>query len=136
MLEDIIDGKKRALVALKRIKRLPTEKLTEEYVFNGLREAINGKLMIHETKEENLRNLVIISIKRQQNNEMGTISDDVLSHKIQKYDCHQTSLVAQKKVLLQMFLEKELGICLSDEETEEIDNLKNMAKIYTRHLKA
>ena len=40
----------------------------------------------------------------------------MIQREIKKYDCHQTSLAVQKKVLLLMFIERELGIAMEDDE--------------------
>ena len=65
--------------------------------------------MIQEDTQTDIRKLVIISIKRQDLRK-GNLPDEVIQREIKKYDCHQTSLAVQKKVLLLMFIERELGI--------------------------
>lgn len=134
MIGEIVKGTQEAAASLAEIKKIFPEELSEERVYEALRDAVEKKLMIQAKQETNLRNLVVLSIKKQmvQN---GIISESMISRHMGKYDCHQTSLAAQKKVLLQMFLERELGIKLSDDEAERIDDLRDMARIYTHHLK-
>lgn len=90
--------------------------------------------MISADDEEQIKKLVIMSIK-QQDMRVGNLSDDLISKQIKKYDCHQNSLVAQKKTLLFMFMEKELGIMLSAEEAVEIETMDELAEAFVKHLK-
>jgi acyl carrier protein len=41
----------------------------------------------------------------------------------------------QKKVLLLMFIERELGIAMEDDEASDIENLDELADAVIRHLK-
>ena len=103
-----------------------------EDVYKTLRKAIIEKLMIDESVDDSIRHIVIYSIKKKSFN--GCLSDKTIQHQVTKYDCHQTSLVSQTKVLLIMFIEKELDIKYSDEESLT-DDLKELSKITYNHLK-
>ena len=90
--------------------------------------------MIQEDTQTDIRKLVIISIKRQDLRK-GNLPDEVIQREIKKYDCHQTSLAVQKKALLLMFIERELGIAMEDDEASDIENLDELADAVIRHLK-
>ena len=80
--------------------------------------------MIQEDTQTDIRKLVIISIKRQDLRK-GNLPDEVIQREIKKYDCHQTSLAVQKKVLLLMFIERELGIAMEDDEPRTLRTWMN-----------
>lgn len=95
-----------------------------------LQEAICAKLMIPFVEEPSIRNLVILSIKLQEGMTNKAASNIIL-HQVVKYDCHQTSLVAKKKTLLIMFIEKNLGITLNDDEAVKADTTLHLAELLT-----
>ena len=64
-----------------------------------------------ETEETNIRRLVIMSIKRQDLKSQN-LPDAVIEKQIRRYDCHQTSLAAQRKVLLILFVKRDWGFTL------------------------
>lgn len=109
MIDEIVKSTREASAVLDRIKSMPCEGLEKEVILPLLRKAVNLKLMIQEDTQTDIRKLVIISIKRQDLRK-GNLPDEVIQREIKKYDCHQTSLAVQKKVLLLMFIERELGI--------------------------
>lgn len=134
MIEDIVKSTARAEEYLEQIKRLPEKECLPERILPFLREAVNAKLMIEEEKETNLRRLVILSIKRQDARNKN-LPEQWIERQVGKYDCHQTSLAAQKKILLLMFLERKLNIFLSEPETEGLDTLEQLACVYADHLR-
>ena len=130
MIDEIVKSTREASAVLDRIKSMPCEGLEKEVILPLLRKAVNLKLMIQEDTQTDIRKLVIMSIKRQ-----GNLPDEVIQREIKKYDCHQTSLAVQKKVLLLMFIERELGIAMEDDEASDIENLDELADAVIRHLK-
>ena len=103
-------------------------------VLGLLRRAVCIKLMIPEVDEPQIKNLVITGIK-QQVMRAGGLSDNVIRQQIKKYDCHQTRLAAQKKTLLFMFMERELGITLEDDEAVDIETMDQLAEAFIKRLK-
>lgn len=67
-----------------------------------LKKAVCCKLMIPEDETDDIRKLIILSIKSR-NKEDASLPDQVIQSKIEKYDCHQSNLVTQKKTLLHTF---------------------------------
>ncbi|WP_138310807.1 MULTISPECIES: hypothetical protein [unclassified Clostridium] len=134
MIDEIVKSTREACAVLERIKSMPREELEKAEILPLLRNAVNLKLMIQEDTQTDIRKLVIMSIKRQ-DLQKGNLPDDVIQREIKKYDCHQTSLAAQKKVLLLMFIEKELGIVMGDDEATDIESLDELAEAVIRHLK-
>lgn len=136
MVQDIVEATKRSKEILADIRKLSTEQLTRKMLLPLLRQAVLYKLMIGENEEESsIRNLIVLSIKLQ-DKKSGNLSDEVIRNQVSKYDCHQTSLVAQKKVLLLMYLERELGFHMSDEDAVSMETMEDMAKIFTHYMKA
>lgn len=103
---------------------------TEEDLFISLKKAVCYRLMIdaEEAETDDLRKLCILSIRKQMTEHAG-ISDKELYKQIEKYDCHQTNLVAQKKVLLMLYIENKMGIHLDDDEAAAILTIKDLASI-------
>ena len=134
MVEDIVKSTEQSEEILERIKELPKEECFPERIFPLLREAVNAKLMIEEEEEINLRRLVILSIKRQDVQNKNR-QETWIEQQVEKYDCHQNSLVARKKILLLMFLERKLNIFLSEPEKEGLNTLEQLACVYAVHLK-
>lgn len=132
--QDIAEAAKRAGAILARVRQLPGEQRTAENLLPLLRQAVECKLMIGEQEESNLRNLAVISIKLS-DQRAGSLSDEAVLKQIKKYDCHQTSLVTQKKVLLLMYLERELRIHMSDEDASSIETLEDLARLTAAYLK-
>lgn len=134
MIDEIVKNTRRAAAVLRDIRAIPLERLDKDILLPLLRKAVSLKLMISDEDESFIRNLVIMSIK-QQDMRSGDIPDYVIRQQIRKYDCHQTSLVAQKKTLLFMFMEKELDITLGDDEAVGIETMDELAQAFIRHLK-
>lgn len=134
MVNDIVEATKRAKKNLEQIRGLSRQDIEGKTLLPLLRQAVCSKLMIEEQEESNLRNLVVISIKTQ-DLRMGNLPDKVIHNQIKKYDCHQTSLVAQKKVLLLMYIEKELGIRMNDDDASSIETLEDLAELTAVYLK-
>lgn len=133
MIDDIVKSTEQAAAALAEIKAIPVEHLDKDMVLALFRKAVNLKLMIQEEEEEEIKNLVIMSIK-QQEGKAGGRPDDAVSNQIKKYDCHQTSLLAQKKTLLFLFMERELGVTLEDDEAVGTNTMEQLAEIFIKHL--
>lgn len=110
--------------------------VTEESLYERLRRVILLRLMVEEedADTDNLRNLCVLSIRRQTQGNEG-MSDHAIGKQIEKYDCHQTNLVAQKKVLLMLFIERSLGIHLDDDESADIATVRDLAEKYCCALK-
>ena len=101
---------------------------TEEYLYENLKCAVCFRLMIDAgtADTDDLRKLCILSIRRQMPEHEG-VSDREIVRQIEKYDCHQANLVAQKKVLLMLYIESALGIHLADDEATEVLTVKDLA---------
>lgn len=133
MVRDIAEASKRAGKVLEEIRNLPEGQRSARTLLPLLRWAVACKLMVGEQEESNIRNLVIISIKLQ-DQRAGNLPDEVIRRQIKKYDCHQTSLVVQKKVLLLMYLERELGIHMSDDDASSVETLEDLATLVSEYL--
>ena len=133
MFDDIVNANALAKKDLQKLKETDHSSITPELIEDLLRKAILHKLMI-ESEEDKLRDLVVISIKSADLKNKG-VSEDMIRKQITKYDCHQTSLVVQKKALMLIFIEKELGIKLSDEEAVDIQTIKELAACVYEKLK-
>lgn len=133
MVDEIVKSTKEAAAILAELRLMPKGRLDKMTAFPILKKAVNRKLMLQEDEEEQIRNLIILSIK-QQDKKAGNLSDEVIKKQIKKYDCHQTSLVAQKKTLLLMFIERELGITLDDDEAVGIETMEQLAEVFTKHM--
>ncbi len=133
MFENIVQANLQAKEDLKKLKETEKNELTLEKTESFLRTALLHKLMI-ESKEDKIRDLVVISIKTADLKGKG-VSEEMISKQITKYDCHQTNLVVQKKALLLIFVEKELGIKLSDEEAVDIQTIPELAECVYKKLK-
>ncbi len=134
MVGDIVEATNMAKAALGDIRNMPGRERNVSSVLPLIRQAIFRKLMIPEQKENNIRNLVIISIKTLDMKSQN-LPDEVIQKQIRKYDCHQTSLVAQKKVLLLMFMERELGIHMDDDDASSIETVEDLAELVVIYLK-
>ena len=133
MIDEIVKSTREASAVLDRINPCPVKDWKRSNSAFA-EKAVNLKLMIQEDTQTDIRKLVIISIKRQDLRK-GNLPDEVIQREIKKYDCHQTSLAVQKKVLLLMFIERELGIAMEDDEASDIENLDELADAVIRHLK-
>ena len=126
MVEDIVRAAREAAAILANIQS-EGRNSSGEWLIRQLKTAVCTKLMIPETEETNIRRLVIMSIKRQDLKSQN-LPDAVIEKQIRRYDCHQTSLAAQRKVLLILFVEKGLGIHFTDEEAVEIETIDDLAE--------
>lgn len=111
--------------AMASIRKMSSQERTPKNILPVLQKAAAAKLMIPPTQETSIRNLVIMSIQCQAGQKPG---------QIQKYDCHQTSLLAQKKVLFLMSVEKELGIVLETQEAADIEDLRELSEVAASRL--
>ena len=90
-----------------------------------LKAAILQRLRLPSLEEDNLMNLVILSVKMQT---LG-VSEKNLLNSVDKYDCHQIGLVAKKKALLLLGIEKDLGVCLDDDDAVEANTVKDLCAL-------
>ena len=70
-------------------------------------------------------NLVVLSVKLQ----TTAISEKKLLESVDKYDCHQIGLVAKKKALLLLGIEKDLEVCLDDDEAVGAKTVKDLCTL-------
>ncbi len=127
MIDQIRNATDLAKKDLEQLKSIRIDELTLECTKSYLQRAILHKLSI-ESKEEDLKDLVVLSIKASDMASRGMASEDI-AKKITKYDCHQTSLVVQKKALLLIFIEKQLRIQMSDDEAVEIQDIESLSRV-------
>ena len=119
MIETIIEKANESKKLLEEIAYISGNERNEKTIKPLLKKAVCCKLMIPEDETDDIRKLIILSIKSR-NKEDASLPDQVIQSKIEKYDCHQSNLVTQKKTLLILFIEKELGIHFTDEDAVEI----------------
>ena len=135
MIENIIGKTNEAKALLKEVKQVSWTEDARARLKSLLKKAVCCKLMIAEDEADEIRKLVILSIK-QQNKEDAALPDHVIQSKIEKYDCHQSSLVSQKKTLLILFIERELGLHFSDEEAIKIKTIDDLCSAVIRSSRA
>ena len=132
MIEMIIETTNESKKCLKEIVRFPKNEWNEKTVKPLLKKAVCCKLMISEDETDDIRKLIILSIKSR-NKEDASLPDQVIQSKIEKYDCHQSNLVTQKKTLLILFIEKELGIHFTDEDAVEIASIDDLCRMVIKY---
>ena len=93
----------------KRLNRLDFLGSQDPYAI--LKSEILNRLRLPDLEEDNLMNLVILSVKLQT---LG-VSEKKLLNSVDKYDCHQIGLVAKKKALLLLGIERDLDVRLDDD---------------------
>lgn len=92
------------------------------------------RLMLPEdVEEENLYRLCMMGIQ-QQKADYPAVDAEMLEKQLEKYDCHQQNAPTQKKILLVMRLEKELGCRLSAEEASRCETLRELAAAFREKL--
>ncbi len=96
-----------------------------------LKEEILRRLHLGEVEEDNLNNLVILSVKLQT---LG-VSQQSLLLSVEKYDCHQIGLVAKKKALLLLGLEHDLGVSLDDDSAVGAVTVNDLCDILLRQIR-
>lgn len=134
IVDELIRNNEKAALLLSEIKNLPREQLTVENLLPLLRQVVQLKLMTTDDTVTDLKKLIIQSI-RLQDIRMQNLSKELIQQQLQKQDCHRTSLIAHKKVLLVLFLEQELGVTLSDDEAVDAWTIEELAKVLVLHLK-
>lgn len=114
---------------LREIKQSGSFKKDPDKLYEKLKSAVCLRLMIpeEEADTDDLRKLCILSIRMQSGSGSG-LPEGVIRNQIEKYDCHQTNLVTQKKVLLMLYIERMLGVTLKDRRAAEICTLKELAE--------
>ena len=90
-----------------------------------LKAEILRRLRLPDLDEDDLMNLVILSVKLQ----TIAVSDQSLLESVDKYDCHQIGLVAKKKALLLLGIEKDLEVCLDDDEAVGAKTVKDLCTL-------
>lgn len=95
-----------------------------------LKNEILKRLRLGELEEDNLKNLVILSVKLQ----TSGVSQQNLLNSLQKYDCHQIGLVAKKKALLLLGLEHDLGVTLDDDKAVEAVTVKDLCDLLLKQI--
>lgn len=131
MVEQILQKTNEAKAILKEIRKMPWGQKNRETLKPLLKKAVCCKLMIPEDETDDIKKLIILSIKRQ-NKADALLPDAVIQSKIEKYDCHQSSLVLQKKTLLTFFIERELGLHWTDEEAVQIASIDDLCDAVLR----
>lgn len=130
----IVQNTEMARKILNQIRELPKNFLTYEALLKSLQKAVCLKLMIPETRETDLKRLLIASI-RTADAAMEHISHEQTELLMHKTDCHRVSLLAHKKVLLIMFIEKELNLKFTNKEASSIEDTKDLALLVANYLK-
>ena len=95
-----------------------------------LKNEILKRLRLGELEEDNLKNLVILSVKLQ----TSGVSQQNLLNSLQKHDCHQIGLVAKKKALLLLGLEHDLGVTLDDDKAVEAVTVKDLCDLLLKQI--
>lgn len=113
----------------KRLNRSDFLNGDDPYVL--LKSVVLERLHLPELEEDNLMNLVILSVKIQT---LG-ISEQRLLSSVDKYDCHQTGLVAKKKALLLLGIEHDLGVSLDDDEAVDAKTVRDLCRLLLRALR-
>ncbi len=134
-IDEIKAGTARAEQILGKIRQTEPSELELEDLHRDLKLAICLRLRIRpeDADTDELRKLCILSIRSQDSGSSG-LADGVIRRQIEKYDCHQTNLVAQKKVLLMLYIERTLAVTLNDEEAADILTVMDMAAAIRRKL--
>ena len=132
MVETIIEKTNESKKLLKQITYISGNEWNEKTIKPFLKKAVCSKLMIPEDETDDIRKLIILSIKSR-NKEDASLPDQVIQSKIEKYDCHQSNLVTQKKTLLILFIEKELGINFTDEDAVEIASIDDLCRMVIKY---
>ena len=99
--------------------------LTSEDPHAVIKAEILRRLRLPQIEEDNLMNLVILSVKLQT---LG-IPEHLLLNSVEKYDCHQTGLVAKKKALLLLGIERDLGVHLDDDRAVEAGTVRDLCSL-------
>lgn len=132
MIKTIIEKANESKKLLEKITYISENERNEKTIKPLLKKAVCCKLMIPEDETNDIKKLIISSIKSR-NKENASLSDQVIQSKIEKYDCHQSNLVTQKKTLLILFIEKELGIHFTDEDAVEIASIDDLCRMVIKY---
>lgn len=134
MITEIANANAQAKRTLSTVCKMLDQGAGAEDIDPILKKAICEKFMIPIDEADEIRKLAILSIKKQDKGSEN-LPDDVIQGKIEKYDCHQTNLVSQKKTLLILFIEKQLGLHFTDENAVAIQTIKDLSKCIVRYRK-
>lgn len=135
-MNSIIQSTKESADILSKIAGMDRHSISSAALYPYVFKAVCKKLMITESiaDTDDIRKLAILSIKSQ-NKQEAFLSNNAVQNQIEKYDCHQTNLVTQKKVLLILFIEHTLNITLSDEESANITTVHELSAAICNHLR-
>ena len=134
MLDDILQARQESAALLAEIRALPRAELLKENAAPLLQRAVERKLAVSHSEEGNLRTLIVRSIKERSLAQQGCSTEEI-QRIIEKHDCHQTTLVAKKTVLLFFFIEENLGIHLEDAQVAGIQTIPQLAEIVVEQLR-
>ncbi|MGI5899929.1 MAG: hypothetical protein ACOX8S_08425 [Christensenellales bacterium] len=103
------------------------DRMLKAHQYADFYEALRGWILVRlqlecDEAEEDLLSLCAFSIKRIAAGNAG------IHELVDKYDCHQTSVMVRKKVLLIMALEKLMGIRFDDDTAHELDTVTLLAQ--------
>lgn len=132
MTEEIIQASRESAALLESVRTRSSPMLREE-LSSLLQRAVEIKLGLPSSGEENIRNLIVQSI-RLKSGEYAGLPPGEIRRAVEKYDCHQTSLVAKKKVLLFFFLEEKLGLRLEDAQVARIETISQLSDAVSERL--
>ena len=109
--------------AQKWLKKCKSGQLAFKRYIEFLRYSILAKLMLPEiTEETNLYFLSVMSLKARS----GSL-DPVITDRIKKYDCHQVDNAVKQKVMLIIWLERQLEQKLDHDTVEACDTIEQLA---------
>lgn len=95
-----------------------------------LKAEILRRLRLSDVDEDDLMKLVILSVKLQT---LG-VSEEKLLNSVEKYDCHQTGLVAKKKALLLLGMEKDLDVHLDDDRAVNAKTVDDLCQLFLQEM--
>lgn len=107
------------------MERIRQEMLSGEELAAEIKRYVYARFLLPKScSETNLYRLAVESIRILSG---GKTEEAELVRRLAKPDCHKTSSAVQKKVLLIMGIERQLGISLADEEAERINTLEELS---------
>lgn len=117
---------------LARLRDLPPQEWRPETVTPLLQRAVETALGLPPTPSQELRVLLVQSI-RAQDPAAETLTAEQILHRVQRYDCHQIPRVLQRKVALLLYIEHFLQLPLPDEEAVGIRTVGQLAHRLIEH---
>ena len=126
MVDDILAAGRRSMECLRAIRQLPDAQLRADVLEPMLQQAIEAKWRLPPSGEKNIYRLAVQSISRQ-DAAVRQLPPEAMRRAVEKYDCHQTTLVAKKKTLLFLYMESALGVHLEDAEAAAVETVPQLA---------